>query len=134
MRDELLTFFLKRGTPYVGGQPGVLLKPDNQTILCHTMELPWDGNMPSVSCIPVGLYRCQRHNSLDHPRTWQLMDVPGRTGILIHNGNTVEDSLGCIIVGMTAGELDGEPAVLSSVPALDMLRGVLPDNFFLQIS
>lgn len=98
------------------------------------MELPWDANQPNVSCVPIDEYEVVRHDSVAHPHTWELLNVPGRTGILIHNGNTDNDSLGCIIVGMSEGELDGKPAVLSSVSCLDMLRGVLPDNFVLNIS
>lgn len=134
MSTGLLIYFLKRGAPCMGGQPGILYDSDNKTLLCHTMELPWDANQPNVSCIPAGEYEVQPYSSARHPNVWEVTNVPGRTAILIHNGNTEEDSLGCILVGQSAGELDGEPAVLNSDACLDMLRGIWKDNFILHIS
>jgi len=43
--------------------------------------------------------------------------VPERSGILIHNGNLVEHSLGCILIGTRPGKMMGQPAVLNSVTA-----------------
>jgi hypothetical protein len=65
-----------------------------------TLENPWQDNRPSVSCIPNGTYQVvlawsNRFNRL-MPR---LVNVPGRTGILIHPGNTIRDTSGCILIG-----------------------------------
>ncbi len=103
------------------------------TILCHTCELPWNNNKPSVSCIPSGFYNCIPHNSPKHPDTWEVSNVPNRSGILIHNGNTIADSDGCILVGMTEGWLGTQMAVLSSMQALNILRKMLPPSFMLSV-
>ena len=102
--------------------------------LCYTIELPWDDNMPDQSCIPTGTYTCVPHNSAAHPGTWEVENVPGRSSILIHTGNTEHDSLGCIIVGKTTGTLNGLPAVLSSQVALASMRQTVPSSFALTIS
>src|ERR1700743_2206922 len=77
--------------------------------LCYTCELPWLNNAPQQSCIPTGTYLVVPHNSIAHPNVWELENVPGRSGILIHNGNTENDSKGCIIVGDSVGEIDNLP-------------------------
>jgi hypothetical protein len=107
----------------------------NQLSLCYTCELPWLDNETDKSCIPTGTYTCAPHNSPDHPNTWELLDVPGRDAVLIHNGNAAEeDSKGCILVGDRFGVIDGFPAVLNSVATLNILRGKFPPNFTLTIS
>lgn len=96
--------------------------------LCYTLELPWHDNDPQTSCIPKGVYTYIPHNSPKHPNTWEITGVPGRSDILLHNGNTELDSQGCILVGDSTGEINGLPAVLNSVKTLNMLRGILPDT------
>ena len=66
--------------------------------LCHVLERPWLDNMQNVSCIPPGAYEIEPHVYHGHP-VWKLIDVPGRYGILIHAGNTVNDTQGCILPG-----------------------------------
>lgn len=117
---------------------GMVQVEDEQTGLydriCFTLELPWAENHPALSCIPEGKYDCIRHDSPDHPNTWEVTDVPNRSEILIHNGNTAKDTKGCILVGDSFGIIDGENAVLNSVMMLNKLRQVWPDNFALQVS
>ena len=52
------------------------------------------------TCIPFGVYKIIVTKSpkfgRDLPR---LLNVPSFDGILIHRGNTVEDTAGCILIG-----------------------------------
>lgn len=74
-----------------------------------TVEKPWKDNQPFISCIPAGKYEITKGDSPRFgPNTWQVMDVPGRTHILFHVGNTSDDVVGCIAVGTNVyGHLDG---------------------------
>jgi hypothetical protein len=52
------------------------------------------------TAIPTGEYKMIVNVSPSKKRLLpRLLDVPGFEGILIHRGNTAEDSSGCIIVG-----------------------------------
>ncbi|MDR2409697.1 MAG: DUF5675 family protein [Bacteroidales bacterium] len=52
------------------------------------------------TAIPVGTYRMIVNVSPSKKRLLpRLLNIPGFEGILIHRGNTEDDSSGCIIVG-----------------------------------
>jgi hypothetical protein len=52
------------------------------------------------TAIPTGTYEVIVNMSPSKKRMLpRLLDVPGFSGILIHRGNTADDSSGCIIVG-----------------------------------
>ncbi|MDR0602761.1 MAG: DUF5675 family protein [Bacteroidales bacterium] len=52
------------------------------------------------TAIPTGVYSVIVNMSPSKKRMLpRLLDVPGFEGILIHRGNTADDSSGCIIVG-----------------------------------
>ena len=102
--------------------------------VCYTIELTWNNNEPDTSSIPAGDYTVIPHNSAAHPNVWEVANVPGRAGILIHNGNTENDSKGCIIVGDSEGKINGLPAVLNSDKMLALLRNELPQTFTLTIT
>lgn len=53
--------------------------------------------------ISPGIYDVQAFESFDHPNSFQLMNVPGRNGILIHNGNFPQDTEGCLLPGSSCG-------------------------------
>lgn len=107
-------------------------------VLCVTCEDPWNDNKPRISCIPKGVYKVVRHGwAKDTPvkfkRVWELLNVPGRSAILIHAGNTQADTIGCILAGTSYGNIDGKPGIVGSRAAIDKLRNILPESFTLRV-
>lgn len=91
------------------------------------LERPWAGNRRNESCIPSGTYAAsflERSSSGKYRDVFWLRQVPGRSAILIHNGNTVAHSRGCLIIGKRRGILVGKPAVLNSRTALGELAAL----------
>jgi Family of unknown function (DUF5675) len=97
--------------------------------LCLTLERPWQENQHGISCIPPGTYQCVPHDTPEKPNCWEVTGVSGREAILIHAGNTVVDTEGCLLVGL---EIDGS-SILKSQDALNHLRATLPKTFTLEI-
>jgi len=80
---------------------------------CFTLEPSWKKNGFN-SCVPEGTYQTGYHMSDKFGRCLKLLDVKRRTGILIHKGNSQDDTTGCILLGSQIGLLKGRYAVLSS--------------------
>lgn len=103
----------------------------------HVLERPWLDNRCNESCIPAGEYEVvflPQSNTGKFQNIFELRAVPGRTEILIHPGNTVEHSQGCLLIGLQRGTLDGQPAVLDSQLALaELVEIVGRQNFILKI-
>ena len=127
------TFFLNRQPSTDQGTFGELTDALGN-VLADTVELPWRDNDHDTSCIPDGSYTVIPHNSAAHPNTWEIANVPNRTGILIHEGNTMRDVLGCVAVGTGRGTVNGLPAVLASKSTLTKLRYELPPSFKLVVA
>ncbi len=110
---------------------GVFIDIGSGLPFCLSLELPWLENKTSLSCIPVGIYRCRPKRSakfnndlysgFEQYNCFEVLDVPGRTDILIHPGNTTDDIVGCICPGTFYGEFKDKPAVLSSKTAFQVL-------------
>ena len=66
---------------------------------CYTLELPNLENKARISCIPAGVYKAAAYKSPKNGLCVQLFNVPGRSLIQIHAGNSVADTIGCILVG-----------------------------------
>lgn len=122
-------------------------------LILPTLEEPWRPNADGpggssvdygqpASCVPDGTYRLVPHTRpKDGAEVWALVnvdlgvfyrdtDIPkgqgwGRSFVLIHRGNTVEDIVGCILVGMRFGTLKNMDAVLESGTAIQELGAVL---------
>lgn len=96
--------------------------------MCYTLEdaariMAGFPKIPKRSAIPCGDYevRVTFSNRFQY-KTPEVLEVPGFTGIRVHPGNTIEDTEGCILPGLTAA-LDGH--VSSSKIAFQRLMVVL---------
>lgn len=109
-----------------------ILAIDNVPV-CVTCEDPWYDNAVAVSCIPPGKYTCEKFSGERFKDVWEVKNVPGRSAILIHSGNTINDTHGCILVGNGFGILNGLPSVVDSLTTLNVLRRRLPATFTLTV-
>ncbi len=102
---------------------------------CFTLELPDLNNQQNISCIPEGKYNCKLIVSPSLGRCIDVQDVYGRTYIRIHKGNFTSQILGCILVGDSIKDLNGDniPDVASSKETLNALMSLLPVKFTLEI-
>lgn len=110
-----------RGDLFAGGKRFVVI------------ERAWQNNQQNISCIPVGSYSVsflERSASGRYRKCWHVQNVIGRSGILIHNGNIVRHSRGCLILGKRRGRLLGELATLNSRCALRELEQVMNRETF----
>ena len=79
------------------GTFGVLVNGENAFAL--TLEQPWRENETDISCIPAGRYLCRRVDSPHFGNTFEITEVPERSHVLFHKGNTLADTKGCVMVG-----------------------------------
>lgn len=84
-----------------------------------TLENPWEGNEPFISCIPCGRYKVKPVDSPKFGKTWEVQNVEGRTSILFHAGNRHTETHGCILLGTQYGYLGSIPAILNSRTAFN---------------
>jgi hypothetical protein len=102
---------------------------ENGTSLCVTIELPWKDNARNISCIPEGTYKCEVIYSETKGRVIHIKDVPNRDGILMHVGNTLAETKGCILVG----SYWVDNTVRDSKKAMGEVLMTVPDKFMLDI-
>ena len=76
----------------------------NDEFMCDTLENPYINNERNISCIPEGEYsvrlRTARESSTRDYLHLLVKDVPDRSYILFHYGNSAKDTSGCILVGI----------------------------------
>lgn len=97
---------------------------------CFTLELPDRGNHPKISCIPAGTYSYFKRNSPTNGDVLELRGVHNRTNIQVHKGNYTSDVVGCILVGKTIADINGDgiPDVTSSGDTLKQLLSHVEDE------
>jgi len=85
---------------------------------CYTLEDAYrEIKIPGQTCIPYGQYELAIMWSDRFKRTMPyLLYVPNFRGVMLHNGNTDQDTDGCILVG----QQPGPDRVNLSVAALDI--------------
>jgi len=92
-----------------------------ETFKCKTLELPWKDNKSKISCIPKGEYIVKwTFSPLFMKYTYEVQNVPGRTGIRQHPGNYFFNFLGCQTFGTGYTDLnkDGELDILNTTATL----------------
>lgn len=87
-----------------------------------TLEPPWRDNKICESCIPVGEYRAHSLQHQKYGKTFLVEHVPGRSGILIHQGNFAKDTEGCILVGSGYSRSEQGAAIRNSEKAMNRFR------------
>ena len=94
--------------------------------VCYTLELPWRNNQPNISCIPPGTYPFKPvHNSPKFGAVPKIESVPGRTDILFHKGNTLQDTDGCVLVGLVCNNAGETRTIHNSRDGFHALRHAL---------
>ena len=99
---------LQRLDHTAAGTYGHLLTDDEKE-LAHTLELHWENNERGVSCIPAGTYTCRRRFSNHFQReVFEITGVPDRSDVLIHPANFVSELRGCVALGSSFADLNGD--------------------------
>lgn len=90
------------------GKLFVLDEGDQVLFTCETLELPWRNNQRRISCIPPGTYVIRPRVSQKYGLHLHILNVPDRDWILIHEANFVHQLQGCIAVGQSKKDLNGD--------------------------
>lgn len=117
----------------------LLIKKDNDSYQCKTLELPWKNNKSQVSCIPEGTYPVKVRYSKKYGTHLHIQNVPGRDLILIHWGNYagsinpksgLPDIKGCLLVGKYYDDIsgDGIDEILTSKSVFNRIMEFVKDE------
>lgn len=110
-----------------GGTPGQINFQDQ--IICFTLELPWRGNRPGASCIPMEKYKIDyTYSPRFKKNTYEVLQVPGRIGIRIHSANFIHQLHGCIAPGFDIDWRANPLIIKESRKALEILEEVISYN------
>lgn len=114
---------------------GILTIEDEYHPPIYTLERKWCGNGVGLSCIPSGLYKVAPFSGKKYKDVYQVLNVVGRSYILLHVGNFLHETQGCILIGLGAKFDDGLPFVTNSRDAFETLRKAIGNNeFWLKIN
>ena len=111
--------------------------PDADDLSLTGLERSWLSNRSDVSCIPAGVYALLPWASPRYGEVWAFCggsvtpmaeDSPahaGRWGCLVHPANYWEQLQGCLALGKSTGEKEGDLCVWSSRRACDEFREIM---------
>lgn len=105
-----------------------------QQTFCCTIELPDRDNANDISRIPAGVYSCKKQQSARFGAVFEIMSVPDRSDIVIHIGNTIKDTRGCILLGRSFGWIGNNRAILHSAETFSEFMHIMRDVLELQLS
>lgn len=101
------------------------------------LELPDKDNKRRISRIPAGEYKVVRRWSSKYKNHFHVLDVEGRSYILIHPGNYYTHTKGCILVGENHKHdinKDGVRDVIKSKITFEKILSIAPEHFKLIIT
>lgn len=125
----MIEVFLKRGWSDSRATLGMLTIKDVYHDPFFTLENPARASATD-SRIPAGFYNAAPFSSPQHPVAYQVLNVPGRSNILIHPGNFERDTLGCILLGDSLAVLHKDPMVGQSQMAMKRFRQLVGPSLF----
>ncbi len=93
-----------------------------------TLKVEWTEHAPILTLenpkrtvdkdnrIPEGTYNCKPYSGTKYKDVYIVENVPNRSAILIHWGNTEKDTEGCILIGNKKGNVNSDniPDILES--------------------
>lgn len=94
----------------------------------NTLELSYKDNKRNISSIPKGTYNVKYTFSPKFMKyTYEILNVPGRSGIRIHTGNYFTDIQGCILLGNGYKHLnkDNKLDIINSTVSVKTLEQLL---------
>jgi len=101
----------------------------NGEFLCHTLENAYKANNRNTSSIPCGLYDVRVRTAAESGNFKYVHllveEVPKRSYILFHIGNTHKDTHGCILTGLGR---NGDEMITQSLKAHTLLMNVILNN------
>jgi len=134
MRVIIIRTYLEKETV---GHLSVIDDCKEEVYTCHTVELPNKDNQRNISCILEGIYDVQKEKPNAHFKYvhFSILNVPNRSGIMIHITNYVSQLRGCIAPGRDLVDMNGDrlPDVNYSNVVMKELAKLLPDKFKLEI-
>jgi hypothetical protein len=137
----MITAVLERAITGDQGTMGRLISTEVSLDVLMT-ELPERNNEVGYSRIPEGQYVCIPYHSPKFGKCWHVMNVPGRSAVLIHKGNVAGDkkkgwlthSRGCILPAWYKGRIGKQMAGLNSTRAFsDIMTKIGFNKFNLKI-
>lgn len=120
------------------GTPGEFKLAENK--LFSTLEPPRDRK--NYPCIPEGRYLCVKYSSEEYPDTWEITGVKGRSKVLLHSLNCIDETKGCIGIGEKFANNITHPKtgivykywLMSSRAAMKQFQQFMPDEFYVNIT
>lgn len=100
----------------------------DKQVFCVTLEPKDEENAPNISSIPAQQYICKKRYSAKFDiMTFEIMDVPERTDVILHPLNIVSQTKACIGLAQHFGKLGKDRAILNSGNTFKKFMEIMKD-------